>query len=228
MKTAVFPPAPPWATRHDSLIPPSLSSTLRKWDAHFLLVSDLAPSPGQDADNERCWRFEAFPAGRDLQKTCWVCEEALWLCKELLQPSPFRVPLICFIKTIVSLQELSEWTHIFSYPVAASLQLGVFSSRSLYLQIRYLSLILSGSLCWTGMFSSCCEFTWSCIPTISSSTAGGWGIPTAASQDPDGGMRRLLLGTVSHRCCTAHGKKRAKFRKLYGEAELVDICDGCI
>lgn len=50
VKTAVFPPAPPWATRHDSLIPASLSSTLRKWDPHFLLVSDFAPSPGQNAD----------------------------------------------------------------------------------------------------------------------------------------------------------------------------------
>lgn len=47
VKTAVFPAAPPWATRHDSLIPPSLSSTLRKWNPHFLLLSDLAPAQGR-------------------------------------------------------------------------------------------------------------------------------------------------------------------------------------
>lgn len=78
------------------------------------------------------------------------------------------------------------------------------------------------------MFSSCCESTRSCIPTISSSTAGAWDIPAAASQDPNGGMRRLLLRAVSHRCCTTHSRKWAKFRKLYGKAELVDISDCCI
>lgn len=99
----------------------------------FCWCQTLPPAQGRMQTRESCCRFEVFPAEGTCEKkpnkkpqTCRVCEEALWLCKELFQPSPFWVSLIYFIKTIVSLQELSEWTHIFSYPVAAFLQLGVF------------------------------------------------------------------------------------------------------
>lgn len=53
---------------HQARFPhPSLPlQQLRKWNPHFLLLSDLAPAQGRMLARERCWRFEVFPAGRDL------------------------------------------------------------------------------------------------------------------------------------------------------------------